>query len=97
MKVSVTDTGTGIAPEVMEHVLEPFFTTKESDKGTGLGLSMIYGFVKQSGGYLTFDSALGLGTTVNLFFPESDETANLIGKPYQPEEQGRAVRRVLDR
>ncbi|HVJ53725.1 MAG TPA: response regulator [Aliidongia sp.] len=67
--LSVTDTGTGMPPEIIEHVIEPFFTTKEPGQGTGLGLSMIYGFAKQSGGHLTIYSELGIGTTVRLYLP----------------------------
>jgi len=67
--ISVTDTGHGIALEIIERVFEPFFTTKEASKGSGLGLSMVFGFVKQSGGYVTISSTVNIGTTVSLFFP----------------------------
>ena len=67
--LSVTDTGTGMAPEVIEHAFEPFFTTKPLGEGTGLGLSMIHGFMKQSGGYVTIDSRVGTGTTIKLYLP----------------------------
>ncbi|MEE7476816.1 hybrid sensor histidine kinase/response regulator [Methylobacterium hispanicum] len=70
--VSVTDTGSGIAPNLLGRVMDPFFTTKEEGKGTGLGLSMVYGFAKQSGGAAQIESALGQGTTVRLFFPATD-------------------------
>ena len=67
--VSVTDTGTGIPPSVMDRVMEPFFTTKGEGKGTGLGLAMVYGFAKQSGGTVRIYSEVGRGTTVRLLFP----------------------------
>ena len=65
--ISVVDTGAGIPPEMLDKVLEPFFTTKEVGKGTGLGLSMVYGFAKQSGGTLRLDSKVGEGTTAELW------------------------------
>lgn len=71
--VSVTDTGTGIAPDVIEKVFEPFFTTKEIGKGTGLGLSMVFGFAKQSNGHVCIDSKQGVGTTVTLFLPRASD------------------------
>ncbi|MDF7169966.1 ATP-binding protein, partial [Escherichia coli] len=72
---SVTDTGVGMPPEVVEHVFEPFFTTKPDGHGTGLGLSMVFGFVTQSGGHVAIDSAVGRGTTVQLYFPRSTVAA----------------------
>lgn len=69
---SVTDTGTGMSPDVLRKILEPFFTTKVAEHGTGLGLSMIYGFVKQSGGFLRVSSELGQGTTVRMYLPRAE-------------------------
>jgi signal transduction histidine kinase/ActR/RegA family two-component response regulator len=71
VRISVTDTGHGIAPEHLERVFEPFFTTKPVGKGTGLGLSQIFGFARQSGGDVEIASAPGAGTTVSLYLPRS--------------------------
>ncbi len=73
--VAVSDSGTGMPPEVVERIFEPFFTTKPIGKGTGLGMSMIYGFMQQSGGHITVDSTPGQGTTVSLFMPVVHDAA----------------------
>ncbi|HJU20740.1 MAG TPA: ATP-binding protein [Stellaceae bacterium] len=68
--MEVTDSGSGMPPEVLERATEPFFTTKEPGKGTGLGLSQVHGFVRQSGGFLTLESTVGGGTTVRVCLPQ---------------------------
>ncbi|MEZ5831483.1 MAG: PAS domain-containing protein [Dongiaceae bacterium] len=79
--MAVTDTGTGMSPDVLTHVFEPFFTTKETGKGTGLGLSMIYGFAKQSGGHVKIYSEIGHGTTVRLYLPRLSNTVAASESP----------------
>ena len=70
IRISVTDNGSGISEEDLQHVYEPFFTTKDLGKGSGLGLSMVYGFMQQSNGTCHISSTLGEGTTISLYFPE---------------------------
>lgn len=78
--IAVTDTGSGMTPEIMEKVFEPFFSTKPEGKGTGLGLSMVYGFVKQSGGHVKIYSEIGHGTTVRVYLPRAvaDEDREVV-------------------
>ena len=75
-EIRVTDTGTGMPPETLDRVFEPFFTTKEVRHGTGLGLAMVYGTAKGAGGTAIVESEPGVGTTVRMLFPRSDDAAS---------------------
>ncbi len=79
--VEVEDTGSGIAPDVLKKIFEPFFTTKEVGKGTGLGLSMVYGIIKQTGGFIFCDSEVGKGTVFRIFLPRHIAEARKAGEP----------------
>ena len=87
--LTVTDTGTGMTPEVQARLFEPFFTTKEPGKGTGLGLATVYGIATQSGGSVTVDSEVGSGTSFRVYFPRAD-TAELVVAAPPPVARGRA-------
>tara|TARA_R100001143_G_C3328391_1_gene118173 strand:+ start:8 stop:826 length:819 start_codon:yes stop_codon:yes gene_type:complete len=69
VRISLTDNGTGMPPEVRDRAIEPFFTTKPMGQGTGLGLSMVYGFARQSNGSMNISSVEGQGTTVSVYLP----------------------------
>ena len=93
--ISVTDSGEGMTPDVIEHAIEPFFTTKKEGQGTGLGLSQVYGFVRQSGGHLKIYSEKGHGSTVKIYLPRRvpDDAGNEV--PTQPRANGGAGEAIL--
>lgn len=94
VRIAITDTGSGIAPADLEKVMDPFFTTKAVGKGSGLGLSMVYGFARQSNGAFRIESALGSGTTAELWLPRAPEGA-AREKPAVPAKKRRRTSRKL--
>ena len=96
--VSVSDTGVGMEPELLDKVFEPFFTTKPLGQGTGLGLSMVYGFARQNGGHVTIESEVGKGTTVSLYLPAAERASTESSEEAvtAPQGEGQSVLVVED-
>ena len=101
MTVSIADTGVGMSEDVLARAFEPFFTTKEVGKGSGLGLAQVYGFLAQSNGQVSIESAPGKGTTVSLTFPRSEKPVaddrSAMTRTSAPHSVGRARRRSRTR
>jgi two-component system cell cycle sensor histidine kinase/response regulator CckA len=91
VSVEVEDTGTGIASEIIDKIFDPFYTTKDIGKGTGLGLSTVYGIVKQTGGFIYVDSAVGKGTIFRIFLPRYIPEADDVLAPPLPETTAPAI------
>ena len=84
LQLSVTDTGTGMTPDVVQHLFEPFFTTKGPGKGTGLGLATVYGILQQAGGFITVETTLGIGSVFRVFLPSAVSVAPQPHVPQAP-------------
>jgi CheY-like chemotaxis protein len=93
--LDISDTGTGIPPEVLERIFEPFFTTKGTGKGTGLGLSQVYGFATQSGGTVHIESKLGAGAKISIILPCADPQLADRPEPIVADEPTKLVGRIL--
>ncbi|MBW1739924.1 MAG: response regulator [Deltaproteobacteria bacterium] len=93
VRLSVSDTGCGIDPEVMDRMFDPYFTTKEPGEGTGMGLAVVHGIIKGLGGMITVDSELGKGTTFHVFFPRIE--SDVIPETEAPAPLSRGTERIL--
>jgi signal transduction histidine kinase/CheY-like chemotaxis protein len=93
IKLSVSDTGTGISPSVIGKIFDPYFTTKDVGEGTGMGLSMVHGIVENYGGKITADSKLGKGTTFSIYLPVTKKRD--VSRPYEQSELPAGTERIL--
>jgi two-component system cell cycle sensor histidine kinase/response regulator CckA len=93
--LTVTDTGTGMTPEVQARLFEPFFTTKEAGKGTGLGMATVHGIATRCGGSVTVDSAVGRGTSFMVYFPRADSAEPVLAVPPPVERRHAGLQTVL--
>ena len=93
VEIKVSDTGVGIAPEIIESIFEPYFTTKGLGEGTGMGLAMVQGIIESYGGKITVDSQLGKGTTFTIYLPITKKRS--AQDAYVPEELPTGTERIL--
>ncbi|MDE2362978.1 MAG: response regulator [Hyphomicrobiales bacterium] len=99
VRIEVRDTGHGMSLEVLKHAFEPFFTTKQDGAGSGMGLAMVYGFSRQSGGFVEIESFVGVGTSVRMYIPKArsvDASASSIGADVAPSDFKRSILVVED-
>ena len=95
VRLTVSDTGVGMPPQVRQRAFEPFFTTKGPGAGSGLGLSMVYGFVKQSGGHVELHSRPGEGTRIGIYLPVRDEDLVAVEEPAAAEDLASEAGRLI--
>ncbi len=95
VRLTVSDSGIGMAPDTLAHIFEPFFTTKGVDQGTGLGLSTVFGILKQSGGGIEVVSGLGVGSTFRVFLPKSELEESAESDPLTPDRRAHGTEVVL--
>ena len=93
VQITISDTGIGISPEIIDHIFEPYFTTKGPGEGTGMGLAMVHGIVESYGGKITVDSRLGKGTAITIYLPVTGKRKSL--RAYVPEQLPSGNERIL--